>query len=87
MGDFKLLTRGDQLPVFAFTTADQITSYDVFDISRRMRETGSGEAVAAHHPHRGEVLPVAREGVRGHQPGGPRGTVARHKGSPGIQLR
>ncbi|TGN79200.1 glutamate decarboxylase [Streptomyces bauhiniae] len=40
MGDFKLLTRGDQLPVFAFTTADHVTSYDVFDISRRMRETG-----------------------------------------------
>ncbi|MER8016678.1 glutamate decarboxylase [Streptomyces griseoluteus] len=40
MGDFRLLTRGDQLPVFAFTTADHVTSYDVFDISRRMRETG-----------------------------------------------
>ncbi|MYZ11439.1 glutamate decarboxylase, partial [Streptomyces sp. SID2999] len=25
MGDFKLLTRGDQLPVFAFTTADHVT--------------------------------------------------------------
>ncbi|MFG3197680.1 glutamate decarboxylase [Streptomyces sp. NPDC048208] len=40
MGDFRLLTRGDQLPVFAFTTADHVTSYDVFDIARRMRETG-----------------------------------------------
>ncbi|MBJ7906788.1 glutamate decarboxylase [Streptomyces sp. NPDC003656] len=40
LGDFRLLTRGDQLPVFAFTTADHITSYDVFDVSRRMREHG-----------------------------------------------
>ncbi|MFF6885552.1 glutamate decarboxylase [Streptomyces sp. NPDC012421] len=40
MGDFRLLTRGDQLPVFAFTTAPDITSYDVFDVSRRLRENG-----------------------------------------------
>ncbi|MFI1711040.1 glutamate decarboxylase [Streptomyces griseoruber] len=40
LGDFRLLTRGDALPVFAFTTAPDITSYDVFDVSRRMRESG-----------------------------------------------
>ncbi|WP_282696703.1 glutamate decarboxylase [Streptomyces sp. CC208A] len=40
MGDFRLLTRGDQLPVFAFTTAPEVTSYDVFDVSRRLREQG-----------------------------------------------
>ncbi|MEU1516099.1 glutamate decarboxylase [Streptomyces sp. NPDC005811] len=40
LGDFRLLTRGDELPVFAFTTAPDITSYDVFDVSRRMRESG-----------------------------------------------
>src|SRR5690606_14388304 len=34
MGDFRLLTRGDQLPVLAFTTADGVTSYDVFDVAR-----------------------------------------------------
>ncbi|MFE0627208.1 glutamate decarboxylase [Streptomyces sp. NPDC058864] len=39
-GDFRLITRGDQLPVFAFTTADHVTAYDVFDVSRRMRERG-----------------------------------------------
>ncbi|MFE9449101.1 glutamate decarboxylase [Streptomyces sp. NPDC006739] len=38
--DFRLLTRGDELPVFAFTTADDVTSYDVFDVSRRLRESG-----------------------------------------------
>lgn len=40
MGDFRLLTRGDQLPVFAFTTAPDVTAFDVFDVSRRLRERG-----------------------------------------------
>ncbi|MFE7171137.1 glutamate decarboxylase [Streptomyces sp. NPDC057616] len=40
LGDFRLLTKGDQLPVFAFTTADGVEAYDVFDVSRRMRESG-----------------------------------------------
>ncbi|MFE6226686.1 MULTISPECIES: glutamate decarboxylase [unclassified Streptomyces] len=40
LGDFRLLTRGDQLPVFAFTTSPDVTSYDVFDVSRRLREHG-----------------------------------------------
>jgi glutamate decarboxylase len=40
LGDFRLLTRGDELPVFAFTTAEDVTSYDVFDVSRRLREGG-----------------------------------------------
>ncbi|MEV6763792.1 glutamate decarboxylase [Streptomyces sp. NPDC051105] len=40
LGDFRLLSRGDELPVFAFTTADHVTSYDVFDVSRRLRESG-----------------------------------------------
>ncbi|WP_405854759.1 glutamate decarboxylase [Streptomyces sp. NBC_00090] len=40
MGDFQLLTRGNQLPVFAFTTTPDVTSFDVFDVSRRLRERG-----------------------------------------------
>lgn len=40
LGDFRLLTEGDQLPVFAFTTADHVTAFDVFDVSRRMKERG-----------------------------------------------
>ncbi|MGW1892071.1 glutamate decarboxylase [Streptomyces sp. NPDC002004] len=40
LGDFRLLTHGDELPVFAFTTTPDITSYDVFDVSRRLRESG-----------------------------------------------
>ncbi|WP_327117276.1 glutamate decarboxylase [Streptomyces sp. NBC_01341] len=40
LGDFRLLTRGDELPVFAMTTKPEITAYDVFDVSRRLRERG-----------------------------------------------
>jgi glutamate decarboxylase len=36
---FQLITRGDELPVFAFTTASGMP-FDVFDVSRRMRERG-----------------------------------------------
>ncbi|MBT2529042.1 glutamate decarboxylase [Streptomyces sp. ISL-99] len=39
-GDFRLLSRGDQLPVFAFTTAPEVRNFDVFDVSRRLRERG-----------------------------------------------
>jgi glutamate decarboxylase len=38
--DFRLVTKGDQLPVFAVTTAPGVTSFDVFDVSRRLRERG-----------------------------------------------
>ncbi|GAA3740364.1 glutamate decarboxylase [Streptomyces tremellae] len=40
LGDFRVLTKGDELPVFAFTTADHVTAFDVFDVSRRLRERG-----------------------------------------------
>ncbi len=40
LGDFRLITRGDELPVFAFTTADHVTEWDVFAVSRRLRERG-----------------------------------------------
>ncbi|GAA1215732.1 glutamate decarboxylase [Kitasatospora nipponensis] len=40
LGVFKLITRGDQLPVFAFTVADGVSAFDVFDVSRRLRERG-----------------------------------------------
>ncbi len=39
-GDFTMLSRGDQLPVFTFTTAEGIRNFDVYDISRRLRERG-----------------------------------------------
>jgi len=40
LGPFQLLTRGDQLPVFAFTTKPEVDAFDVFDVSRRLRERG-----------------------------------------------
>jgi glutamate decarboxylase len=40
LGPFRLLTRGDQLPVFAFTLADDVDNYTVFDVSNALRERG-----------------------------------------------
>jgi len=40
MGPFDLITHGDQLPVFAFTTKPGNRAYNVFDVSRRLRERG-----------------------------------------------
>jgi glutamate decarboxylase len=40
LGPFRLLTRGDELPVFAFTTTPEVTTFGVFDVSRRLRERG-----------------------------------------------
>ena len=40
LGPFELLTRGDELPVFAFTLKDGIDNYTVFDVSNAMRERG-----------------------------------------------
>ncbi len=40
LGPFELLTRGDELPVFAFTTAPGASAFNVFDVSRRLRERG-----------------------------------------------
>ena len=34
LGPFRLLTRGDELPAFAFTTAPDITAFNVFDVSK-----------------------------------------------------
>jgi glutamate decarboxylase len=39
-GPFRLLTDGSQLPVFAFTLADDVTRYSVFDVSAALRESG-----------------------------------------------
>ena len=40
MPQFRCLTRGDELPVFAFTTTDAASGWDVFAVSRRLRERG-----------------------------------------------
>jgi glutamate decarboxylase len=40
LGPFTLLTRGDELPVFAFTVAEGIDNFTVFDVSTALRERG-----------------------------------------------
>jgi glutamate decarboxylase len=40
MPEFRLISGGDELPVFAFTTSDQVTGWDVFALSRGLRERG-----------------------------------------------
>ena len=40
LGPFKLLTRGEQLPVFAFTLKEDVANYSVFDVSAMLREGG-----------------------------------------------
>jgi glutamate decarboxylase len=40
MGEFRLISRGDELPVFAFTTAAQVQGWDVFAVSSELRERG-----------------------------------------------
>jgi len=40
LGPFRLLTKGDELPVFAFTLEDSIDNFTVFDVSNALRERG-----------------------------------------------
>ena len=40
LGPFELLTRGDELPVFAFKLRDGIENYTVFDVSNSLRSRG-----------------------------------------------
>jgi glutamate decarboxylase len=40
LDEFWLLTRGDELPVFAFTVADDIDNFTAFDVSNALRERG-----------------------------------------------
>src|SRR4051794_37338739 len=40
LGPFELITRGDELPVFAFKLADGIDHYTAFDLSHGMRARG-----------------------------------------------
>jgi len=40
LGPFELLTKGDELPVFAFTVKSGIDNFTVFDVSTALRERG-----------------------------------------------
>jgi glutamate decarboxylase len=40
LGPFRLLTKGDELPVFAFTLDGSVENFTVFDVSNALRERG-----------------------------------------------
>ena len=40
IGPYRLITDGSDLPVFAFTTAPEVSNYNVFDVSAYLRESG-----------------------------------------------
>jgi len=40
LGPYRLLSDGSDLPVFAFTLKDEVTNYNVFDVSDRLRQNG-----------------------------------------------
>ena len=63
LGPFQLLTRGDHLPVFAFTLKPGIDNYTVFDVSNAMRERG-WQLPAYTFPKNREDLAVLRVVVR-----------------------
>lgn len=57
--EFRLISHGDQLPVFAFTTSEQVTGWDVFAVSRGLREHG-WQVPAYTFPANREDLAVLR---------------------------
>ena len=63
LGPFELLTRGDELPVFAFTLRDDVKNFSVFDVSDAMRERG-WQVPAYTFPSNREDLAALRVVVR-----------------------
>jgi glutamate decarboxylase len=63
MQDLRLISNGDQLPVFAFTTTDEVTGWDVFALSRGLRERG-WQVPAYTFPADREDLSVLRVVIR-----------------------
>jgi glutamate decarboxylase len=63
LGPFWLLTRGDELPVFAFALKPEIDNYTVFDLSSALRERG-WQVPAYTFPENRTDLAVLRVVVR-----------------------
>ena len=66
LGPFDLLTRGDELPVFAFTTKPEVDRYTVFDVSNALRERGWQVPAYTFPEHRTDLAAlrvVVRRGV------------------------
>jgi glutamate decarboxylase len=63
LGPFEPLTRGDELPVFAFKVKDEVDNFTVFDVSNAMRERG-WQVPAYTFPKNREDLAALRVVVR-----------------------
>jgi len=63
IGPYRLLTHGNELPVFAFTLAPEVVNYTVFDVSDRLRQRGWLVPAYSFPPNR-EDLSVLRIVVR-----------------------
>ena len=63
MGPFELLTKGDELPVFAFKLRDDVANFTVFDVSAALRERG-WQVPAYTFPKNREDLAALRVVVR-----------------------
>jgi glutamate decarboxylase len=63
LGPFDLLTRGDELPVFAFALKPDVENYTVFDLSLALRERG-WQVPAYTFPENRTDLAVLRVVVR-----------------------
>ena len=63
LGPFELITKGDELPVFAFRLRDDVGNYTVFDVSNALRERG-WQVPAYTFPKNREDLAALRVVVR-----------------------
>ena len=63
LGPFELITKGDELPVFAFKLRDEVDNFTVFDVSNAMRERG-WQVPAYTFPKNREDLAALRVVVR-----------------------
>jgi glutamate decarboxylase len=63
LGPFELITRGDELPVFAFKLKDDVENFTVFDVSNALRERG-WQVPAYTFPKNREDLAALRVVVR-----------------------
>jgi glutamate decarboxylase len=63
LGPYRLISRGDELPVFAFTLKDEVTNYNVYDVSAHLRQRG-WLVPAYSFPENREDLSVLRIVVR-----------------------
>ena len=63
MGPYRLISKGDELPVFAFALQHDVENYTVFDVSDRLRERG-WLVPAYNFPENRQDLSVLRIVVR-----------------------